>query len=82
MFIGVNDSARCERAMVDRFQSVPRSQGSHHWSAVPSCGSEQDGGRSGQAYGDDLVCMWAGMRHDAFLLVKQGHLPDWHAKVK
>ena len=33
-------------------------------------------------YGDDVECMWAGMRHDAFLLVKQGHLPDWHAKVK
>ena len=33
-------------------------------------------------YGDAVKCWWAGMRRDAFLLVKQDHPPDWHAKVR
>ncbi len=33
-------------------------------------------------YGDAVECWWAGMRQDAFLLVKQDHPPDWHAKVR
>jgi hypothetical protein len=33
-------------------------------------------------YGDDVKCWWAGMRPDAFLLVKQDHPPYWHAKIK
>jgi len=32
-------------------------------------------------YGDVVKCYWAGMRPDAFLLVKQDHPPHWHAKV-
>jgi len=32
-------------------------------------------------YGDAMKCWWAGMRRDAFLLVKQDHPPDWHATV-
>jgi Protein of unknown function (DUF2971) len=34
------------------------------------------------AYGDAAKCWWAGMRPDAFLLVKQDHPPHWHAKFK
>jgi len=33
-------------------------------------------------YGDAVKCWWAGMRPDAFLLVKQDHPPDWHATVR
>jgi hypothetical protein len=33
-------------------------------------------------YGDVVKCWWAGMRPDAFLLVKQDHPPLWHATVK
>jgi hypothetical protein len=33
-------------------------------------------------YGDAVRCWWAGMRLDAFLLVKQDHPPHWHATVK
>ena len=33
-------------------------------------------------YGDALKCWWAGMRRDAFLLVKHGHPPHWHATVE
>ena len=33
-------------------------------------------------YGDVVKCWWAGMRPDAFLLVKQDHPPRWHATVK
>jgi hypothetical protein len=33
-------------------------------------------------YGDTVECLWAGMRRDAFVLVKQDHPPDWHASVK
>lgn len=33
-------------------------------------------------YGDAVKCMWAGMRPDAFLLVKQDHPPHWHAAVR
>lgn len=33
-------------------------------------------------YGDAVGCWWAGMRPDAFLLVKQDHPPHWHATVK
>jgi Protein of unknown function (DUF2971) len=32
-------------------------------------------------YGEAVKCWWACMRSDAFLLVKQDHPPDWHAKV-
>jgi len=32
-------------------------------------------------YGDAVKCWWAGMRPDAFLLVKQDHPPHWHATV-
>jgi len=32
-------------------------------------------------YGGALKCWWAGMRPDAFLLVKQDHPPHWHAAV-
>ncbi len=32
-------------------------------------------------YGGNVQCYWAGMRHDAFLLVKQNHQPDWHADL-
>jgi hypothetical protein len=33
-------------------------------------------------YGDAVKCRWAGMRTDAFLLVKQDHPPHWHATVR
>jgi hypothetical protein len=33
-------------------------------------------------YGDAVKCWWAGMRPDAFLLVKQDHPPDWHATIR
>jgi hypothetical protein len=33
-------------------------------------------------YGDAVRCWWAGMRLDAFLLVKQDRPPDWHATVE
>jgi Protein of unknown function (DUF2971) len=32
-------------------------------------------------YGDAVKCWWAGMRPDAFLLVKQARPPHWHATV-
>jgi hypothetical protein len=32
-------------------------------------------------YGDAVQCWWAGMRTDAFLLVKQDHPPHWHATL-
>jgi hypothetical protein len=32
-------------------------------------------------FGDAVKCWWAGMRPDAFLLVKQAHSPHWHATV-
>jgi hypothetical protein len=32
-------------------------------------------------YGDAVKCWWAGMRPDAFLLVKQDHPPYWHEMV-
>jgi hypothetical protein len=32
--------------------------------------------------GDAVKCWWAGMRPDAFLLVKQADPPHWHAKVR
>jgi hypothetical protein len=32
--------------------------------------------------GHSVKCSWAGMRPDAFLLVKQDQPPDWHASVK
>jgi Protein of unknown function (DUF2971) len=32
-------------------------------------------------YGNAVKCWWAGMRPDAFLLVKQDHPPEWHAAV-
>jgi len=35
-----------------------------------------------KVHGNDVKCWWAGMRPDAFLLVKQDHPPDWHATVK
>jgi hypothetical protein len=34
-----------------------------------------------QPHGDAVKCFWAGMRPDAFLLVKQDHPPHWHATV-
>jgi hypothetical protein len=33
-------------------------------------------------YGETVKCWWAGMRRDAFLLVKEDHPPHWHATVK
>jgi hypothetical protein len=33
-------------------------------------------------YGDNVTCWWAGMRQDAFMLVKQAHPPHWHAAVR
>jgi hypothetical protein len=33
-------------------------------------------------YGDTVKCLWAGMRNDAFLLVKDVLPPNWHAIVK
>lgn len=33
-------------------------------------------------YGDSVKCSWAGMRTDAFLLVRQDHPPEWHFSVK
>ena len=35
-----------------------------------------------EPYGDSVKCWWAGMRRDAFLLVKQEHPPDWHGSVR
>ncbi len=35
-----------------------------------------------KSYGDDVKCWWAGMRRDAFLLVKEDLPPWWHAQVK
>ncbi|WP_263419033.1 DUF2971 domain-containing protein [Terriglobus albidus] len=32
-------------------------------------------------YGDAVKCWWAGMRRDAFLLIKEDHPPYWHAIV-
>jgi hypothetical protein len=32
-------------------------------------------------YGDSVKCSWAGMRPDAFLLVRQDRPPLWHASV-
>ena len=32
-------------------------------------------------FGDAVKCWWAGMRRDAFLLVKEDHPPYWHALV-
>jgi hypothetical protein len=32
-------------------------------------------------YGDSVKCSWAGMRPDAFLLVRQDHPPHWHASA-
>jgi hypothetical protein len=32
-------------------------------------------------YGDSVKCSWAGMRPDAFLLVRQHHPPHWHPSV-
>ena len=32
-------------------------------------------------YGDAVKCWWAGMRRDAFVLVKQAQPPYWHAEV-
>ena len=32
-------------------------------------------------YGDTVKLRWAGMRSDAFLLIKQDHPPEWHATV-
>ena len=33
-------------------------------------------------YGDTVKCFWAGMRPDAFLLVRQDNPPGWHSSVK
>jgi hypothetical protein len=33
-------------------------------------------------YGDSVKCWWAGMRPDAFLLVKEDEPPSWHAEVQ
>jgi len=33
-------------------------------------------------YSDAVKCCWAGMRTDAFLLVKQDHPPHWHATIR
>ena len=33
-------------------------------------------------YGNSVKLWWAGMRPDAFLLIKQGNPPLWHATVK
>lgn len=35
-----------------------------------------------EPYGDDVKCWWAGMRPDAFLLVKQDRPPWWHAEMR
>jgi hypothetical protein len=34
-----------------------------------------------RSFGDAVKCWWAGMRPDAFLLIKLAHPPYWHAKV-
>jgi hypothetical protein len=34
-----------------------------------------------KSYGDSVKCYWAGMRQDAFLLVKQDDPPHWHSEV-
>jgi Protein of unknown function (DUF2971) len=33
-------------------------------------------------YGGSVECSWAGMRPDAFLLIKEDHPPWWHAEVE
>jgi hypothetical protein len=33
-------------------------------------------------YGDSVKCYWAGMRPDAFLLIRLDRPPDWHTSVK
>jgi hypothetical protein len=35
-----------------------------------------------KSYGHTVKCWWAGMRPDAFLLVKQDHQPHWHTSVR
>ena len=35
-----------------------------------------------KTYRHSVTCSWAGMRPDAFLLVKQDHPPYWHGEVK
>jgi hypothetical protein len=35
-----------------------------------------------EPYGDTVKCWWAGMRPDAFLLIKQDHPPHWHTTVR
>jgi hypothetical protein len=35
-----------------------------------------------KTYGQSVKCTWAGMRPNAFLLVKQDRPPHWHATVK
>ena len=35
-----------------------------------------------KTYGHSVKCSWAGMRQDAFLLIKLDHRPHWHASVK
>jgi hypothetical protein len=35
-----------------------------------------------KSFGNAVKCWWAGMRPDAFLLVKQDHPPHWHASFK
>jgi hypothetical protein len=32
-------------------------------------------------YGEAAKCVWAGLRTDAFLLVRQDHPPHWHTRV-
>jgi hypothetical protein len=34
-----------------------------------------------EPYGDSVKCSWAGMRHDAFLLVKLDNPPVWHSTL-
>ena len=35
-----------------------------------------------EPYGDAVACRWAGMRKDAFLLVKLEHPPDWQVAAE
>jgi len=35
-----------------------------------------------KTFGNSVKCFWAGMRRDAFLLVKQDRPPHWHALLK
>ncbi len=51
------------------------------WSPVPS-DTEQRSKRSVEPYGVAVKCWWAGMRRNAFLLVKHEPPPYWHAIVK